>query len=119
MLSEQTREREAKLKALLTELSNEAIDECQCEAIAERFKNIYSGGFRHRYSVFHPLLQEIMNSSDADQGVSEFLTNNLNAISAYIENKYINNGQGDHTKIYRPIFKLCDHINLGSGLQKI
>lgn len=112
MLSEQTREREAKLKALLTELSNEAIDECQCEAIAERFKNIYSGGFRHRYSVFHPLLQEIMNSSDADQGVSEFLTNNLNAISAYIENKYINNGQGDHTKIYRPIFKLCDHINL-------
>lgn len=80
MLSEQTREREAKLKALLTELSNEAIDECQCEAIAERFKNIYSGGFRHRYSVFHPLLQEIMNSSDADQGVSEFLTNNLNAI---------------------------------------
>lgn len=112
MLSEQTREREAALVNLLKELSNGAIDECQCEAIAERFKNIYSGGFRHRYSVFHPLLQEIMASSDAEQGVSEFLTYNLNVISAYIENKYINNGQGEHTKIYRPIYKLCDHINL-------
>lgn len=62
--------------------------------------------------MFHPLLQEIMASSDAEQGVSEFLTVNLNTISAYIENKYINNGQGEHTKIYRPIYKLCDHINL-------
>lgn len=112
MLSEQTREREAALVNLLKELSNGAIDECQCEAIAERFKNIYSGGFRHRYSVFHPLLQEIMDSSDAEQGVSEFLTYNLNAISAYIENKYINNGKSEDTKIYRPIYKLCDHINL-------
>lgn len=112
MLSEQTREREAALVNLLKELSNGAIDECQCEAIAERFKNIYSGGFRHRYSVFHPLLQEIMACSDAEQGVSEFLTYNLNVISAYIENKYINNGQSEDTKIYRPIYKLCDHINL-------
>lgn len=112
MLSEQTREREAALVNLLKELSNEAIDEYQCEEIAERFKNIYSGGFRHRYSVFHPLLQEIMDSSDADQGVSEFLTVNLNTLSAYIENEYISDGQGDHSKIYRPIYKLCDHINL-------
>lgn len=112
MLSEQTREREAKLINLLKELSNEAIDEGKYEEITSRFADIYKGGFRHRYSVFHPLLQEIMASSDVDQGVSEFLTNNLNAISAYIENKYINNGQGEHTKIYRPIFKLCDHINL-------
>ncbi len=112
MLSKETREREIKLNNLLRELSNEAIDESQCEEIANRFKDIYRGGFRHRYSVFHPLLQEIMDSSDADQGVSEFLTVNLNTLSAYIENKYINNGQGEHTKIYRPIYKLCDHINL-------
>lgn len=112
MLSEQTRERENQLKDLIRELSNKAIDEESCEEITRRFAAIYEGGFRHRYSVFHPLLQEIMASSDAEQGVSEFLTVNLNTISAYIENKYINNGQGEHTKIYRPIYKLCDHINL-------
>lgn len=112
MLSEQTREREAKLIDLLKELSNEAIDENKCEEISNRFKEIYRGGFRHRYSVFHPLLQEIMASSDAEQGVAEFLIYNLNVISAYIENKYIANGQSEDTKIYRPIYKLCDHINL-------
>ena len=112
MLSEQTRERETQLKNLLRELSNEAIDEEKCEAITSRFAAIYEGGFRHRYSVFHPLLQEIIASSDAEQGVSEFLTVNLNTISKYIENRYINDGQGEHSKIYRPIFKLCDHINL-------
>lgn len=112
MLSEQTRARETKLVALLRELSNEAIDDEKCEEVTRRFVDIYNGGFRHRYSLFHPLLQEIIKSSDADHGVSEFLTYNLNVISAYIENKYINNGQGEHTKIYRPIYKLCDHINL-------
>ena len=54
MLSKETREREIKLNNLLRELSNEAIDESQCEEIANRFKDIYRGGFRHRYSVFHP-----------------------------------------------------------------
>lgn len=112
MLSEQTRARETKLIALLRELSNEAIDDEKCEALTHRFVDIYDGGFRHRYSVLHPLLQEIMDSSDADQGVSEFLTVNLNTLSAYIENKYISDGQGEHSKIYWPIYKLCDHINL-------
>ena len=112
MLSEQTRARETKLIALLRELSNEAIDDEKCEELTHRFVDIYDGGFRHRYSVLHPLLQEIMDSSDADQGVSEFLTVNLNTLSAYIENKYISDGQGEHSKIYWPIYKLCDHINL-------
>ncbi|MGO5029671.1 hypothetical protein [Candidatus Agathobaculum pullicola] len=40
MLSEQTREREAKLINLLKELSNEAIDEDQCEEMAHRFKEM-------------------------------------------------------------------------------
>ena len=112
MLSEQTREREAKLIDLLKELSNEAIDENRCEEISSRFREIYRGGFRHRYSAFHPMLSEIIASSDAEQGVAEFLIYNLNVISAYIENKYITNGQSEDTKIYRPIYKLCDHINL-------
>lgn len=112
MLSEQTRARETKLIALLRELSNDAIDDEKCEEITHRFVDIYDGGFRHRYSILHPLLQEIMASSDADQGVSEFLTVNLNTLSAYIENKYIRDGQGEHSKIYWPIYKLCDHINL-------
>lgn len=112
MLSEQTRERETKLIDLLKELSNEAIDENRCEEISNRFREIYRGGFRHRYSAFHPMLSEIIASSDAEQGVAEFLIYNLNVISAYIENKYITNGQSEDTKIYRPIYKLCDHINL-------
>lgn len=112
MTSEEIRERETKLTNLLRELSNEAIDARKCEEITRRFVGIYGGDFRHRYSVFHPLLQEIMISSDAEQGVSEFLTNNLNAVSVYIENKHIHDSTSDESKIYWQIYKLCDHINL-------
>ncbi len=111
MLADESKKRQEDLNNLLKELSKNVISEDSCESYTSKFLKIYSDGFRHSYSKFHLLLANMCNSESTEY-VPDFLIENLNLISKYIENKYIQNGLGDHTRLYHPIFKLYDHINL-------
>lgn len=115
MRSEDIRRHQNELNDLVRELSNTAIREEDCEAYLQKFAQIYRDGFHHQYSAFHPVLQQIMDSSAADYEVSEFLTANLNVISKYIadmEHTDMSLESTNHQSVNSAIYKLCDHINL-------
>lgn len=100
--------RQSKLNCLLEELSLSVIADDQCADYTNQLTAIYSNNFRHNYSAFFPIMLNIDNSKEYS---SEYLLTNLSNISKYIEQ--INSSENSQDgNIYRPILKLCDHINL-------
>ena len=111
MLAAESKKRQEQLNGLLEELSKKVITEDSCDEYITKFRGIYSNRFRHSYSKLHLLLVKMSNFED-EKLVPEFLITNLNLISKHIEDKYVEKGTGDHTRLYPSILKLCDHINL-------
>ena len=75
MLIEEQRRRQDLLKARILELAKESLDESEIRKEVLRLLDIYSGGFRHSYADFFPIISEI---SQNEQIYSlDFLTNNL------------------------------------------
>lgn len=112
MLIEEQRRRQDLLKARILELAKESLDESEIRKEVLRLLDIYSGGFRHSYADFFPIISEI--SQNEQIYALDFLTNNLSCICKCIEDDF-ESGKNEFTEIHSQINKLCDHLNLEIG----
>lgn len=109
MLLDETRRRQNELNQLLKEMALSCMDENEICTTATKLKNLYTGGFRHKYSEFFPLIAEI--SKDDNEYELDFLSNNLRDACSFVEKNYLD-GDQEFTTLYRPLSKISDHLNL-------
>ena len=114
MFPEESRGRQAKLGDLIYELSKGLLgsNENQVKRFLNRLKEIYKDDFKHKYSDFFPILMEIYK--DDNEYNIDYLSNNLNMLEAYLEDKYLA-GIKEYDDIRAQFTKLCDHLNLQIG----
>ena len=111
MLYEEVQKRQQQLTNLLFDMAESMKSEDEITIICANLCEIYNDGFRHVYSEFFSL---IITIADKDEYNLEYLSNNLNSIRVFVEKNYTN-GNNKFRILYRPIMKLCDHINLEIG----
>ena len=108
MLLEQKKECDEKLCQYIKELANNSLDTIELKKYAYKLRNLYAQGFRHSYSLFFPIITEI--GEDTVSNV-EFLANNLEQIKNIVEKDNLKDDK-EFKKLYSPLLKLTDHINL-------
>lgn len=112
MLYEELQKRQKQLNELLFDMAKSMKSDDDITIITVKLKNIYDSGFRHVYSEFFSL---IITISEEDNEYSlEYLSNNLEAIRVFVEENYIS-GNKQFKLLYKPVMKLCDHVNLEIG----
>lgn len=112
MLQKESLQRQRKLSSLLYEMASSCMADEQLRSAAIKLKTLYTDDFRHNYSQFFPMIVEI---SQEDNNYSlEYLSINLDAVRAIVEESYLN-GEQEFTALYSPLSKLSDHINLEIG----
>ena len=78
------------------------------ESVSKRFENIYSNGFRHRYSEIACMIGEITEDPSQDNHESlDGLGVNLQVLEEYIRTHIEYDDE-----VYRGVYKLRDHVNL-------
>lgn len=107
MAATDTRDKQVSLNEIIKDLSKEMIDNRKLIMYLDELKNIYDGEFKHRYSEFYPIIIDIFK--DDNEMNSDYLTNNLYEISAYLEQENLN---VEYVRVKKPFTKLCDHLNL-------
>ncbi|WP_143436019.1 hypothetical protein [Intestinibacillus massiliensis] len=112
MLSSESRVRQEKLKACLYRLALYDFGEDKIPQMVSELKDLYSDGFRHSYAEFFPIVLDI--SKPENEYNADVLAEHLAQISQYIEQDYIT-GDKEFTRLYLPLLKLCDHLNLEIG----
>lgn len=108
MLLEQKKECDEKLCQYIKELANNSLDTIELKKYAYKLRDLYAQGFRHSYSLFFPIITEI--GEDTVSNV-EFLANNLEQIKNIVEKDNLKDDK-EFEKLYSPLLKLTDHINL-------
>lgn len=106
MLPKEIHERQRKLKEYIKELAAVSIEEKDVKIWINKFEMLYGDGFRHNYSDFFPIAQDVSNN-----GNSEFLSNNIEVIRSAIE-KNIESGESTNRELYDKFSRLSEHINL-------
>ena len=89
-------------------LANNSLDTIELKKYAYKLRDLYAQGFRHSYSLFFPIITEI--GEDTVSNV-EFLANNLEQIKNIVEKDNLKDDK-EFEKLYSPLLKLTDHINL-------
>lgn len=110
MLPKEIHARQRDLTGYIKELAKISIEESDVDVWINRFELIYGDNFRHNYSDFFPILQDIYDES-SDSGNSEFLSNNIEMIRNKIE-KRIESGESTNQGLYNKFTRLSEHINL-------
>ncbi len=109
VLREEARQRQKTLNDYLYQMSREFKSEEQIREIALQLKCIYADGFRHRYAEFFAVIVEI--SKEDSNCELDCLSDNLERMRDVIERDYVEGGT-EFKKLYPPLTKLIDHINL-------
>lgn len=112
MLIEESKRRQNELKKQLRKMAMECMEDVEIRKMAITFKSLYSEGFRHNYSEFFPFILEL--SKDESGYSLDYLSNNLEALRALVEDDYIK-GEKEFKGLYMPLSKLSDHLNLEIG----
>ena len=112
MLAKERERRQTELENSIKELAEKVLDDAGVRNISLKLLDIYSGGFRHSYSGFFPLILEF--SKDDNPYNLDYLSNNLESVRDYVEKDYVS-GEQEFKGIYDQLFKLCDHLNLEIG----
>lgn len=111
MLRDESERRQEQLEKYLYELADKCLDESQIKEKAEQLKGLYTDGFRHHYSKFFPLIDNIAKNENNEENNLDYLSNNLQEISKFIEDDSFN-GNKTLKSLYLPLLKLTDHLNL-------
>ncbi len=111
MLQEESEKRQKQLENYLCELAEKYLNETQIKEKAEQLKELYSDGFRHHYSKFFPLIDNIAKNENNEENNLDYLSNNLQEINKVVEDDFFN-GDKVLKSLYRPLLKLTDHLNL-------
>lgn len=82
------------------------IVEPELSAMASKFIDVYSDGFRHNYSKFFSTIQKIYEAGKID-----YLSENISILSQEIA-KDLENGRNVFNNIHQNLVKLCDHLSL-------
>lgn len=112
MLAADSNARQEQLKQCLYRLASQSFDSSETQSVVEELKNLYTGGFRHSYAEFFPIIVEM--SKDCNAYSTDILALHLTEISQFIEKDFVV-GDREYTRLYRPVLKLCDHLNLEIG----
>ena len=112
MLIEESRRRQAKLVEHLKQMASNCMEGEDIREKALKFKALYTGGFRHNYNEFFPLIVEFSKEDNAYD--LDFLSNNLQEMRNMVERDYID-GEKEFRGLYLPLTKLSDHLNLEIG----
>lgn len=107
MKLEDIESKQQRLMNLLKDMAAEIKRKDELERVFCELKQIYSGGFRHRYADFFPFVVNL----DKEKSDFDSLTTNLIALQELSQEKLVN-GEEDIECVSNAIFKLCDHINL-------
>lgn len=115
MFPEETRGRQDRLNKIIYELSEIVLnneDDKVIQQYLERLKSIYTDNFKHKYSLFFPVLLEIYREDNKFN--IDYLSYNLNVIEVYLEDEY-SKGKKEYLEMYAQFTKLCDHLSLQIG----
>ncbi len=108
MLLEQRNKCDETLCKYIKELASESLNEEEIKKYAYLLKDLYTLEYRHSYSLFFPIITEI--EKDKSSSV-EYLTSNLETLKGIVERDKLKDDK-EFEKLYLPLFKLIDHINL-------
>lgn len=104
-------QKQQKLEKIIRNISTKFPEnDKEIEYIISELQEIYSGEYRHDYSVFFPLLYDL-GTNDSKSSI-EMLQYSLIAIKDFIDKSHINNEDGSYEPEYKKIIKLIDHLNL-------
>lgn len=112
MLIEESKRRQEQLKKILLDMASSCMDDKKIREKAINLRTLYTGGFRHSYADFFPLIVDI--SKEETTYSLDYLSNNLIALRELVESSYIE-GEKEFSALYQPLTKLIDHINLEIG----
>lgn len=99
-----------KLTELIQEWSTVDLISDKEEQYINDLMKIYDGEYRHDYSIFFPILNQIYQEKD-DSSIPT-LTQNIGFLRQYVDEKYCDESTGAYDKSVRQIVKLLDHLNL-------
>lgn len=111
MTTQEADKKQSLLLEELRELSLSIKSEMGIADAYDKLSNIYSGGFRHRYADFFPLVVEIGKSSEIEMDF-DCLTTNLFALLNYAVERQESENKTEVKELANSIGKLCDHLNL-------
>lgn len=103
------REKQERLRTIIKSLSTDNWHEDKAKEYLERLRTIYSQNYRHDYSIFFPLLNEMQNSNEFDL---QILIQNIGYLRDYIDQNFCNSGGSYDSDDIKQIVKLLDHLNL-------
>ncbi len=109
MPTESHQEKQHALEQCVKDMACRMYDETGIGALACKLQEIYEGEFRHNYSPFFPLIQELSENKGGSS--TEFLSNNLVALSHYVQDNHADTSE-KYAYFQKQINKLCDHLNL-------
>lgn len=110
MFPDETRHRQERLnKEILLLASNMLDKEKEALGVISKLQLIYRDGFRHSYSDFFPIIDDIFREENNCN--VEYLSNNLETIRNILEMDF-SDGTKKYDDIYDQFTKLCDHLNL-------
>ncbi len=110
ILLEQQTELDKRLCGYIKELAKKSFDSRDIKKYALLLRDLYTTqDYRHSYSQFFPIISEI--HKDKTSSV-EYLMSNLEALKAVVETDNLENTGKEFGKLYIPLRKLSDHINL-------
>lgn len=113
MLLEETKRRQELLKEYIWELAVKCLENHEIREYAFKLKELYSGGFRHSYSEFFPIIVDIAKEENYNL---EFLSSNIEELKNILEQDYTKEDKNKEFKgLYKPLVKLGDHLNLEIG----
>lgn len=108
MLLEQRNRCDETLCQYIKELASKSLNEEEVKRYAYKLRDLYTLEYRHSYSLFFPIITEI--EKDKSSSV-EYLTSNLATLKEIVEHDKLKDNK-EFEKLYLPLFKLTDHINL-------
>lgn len=106
-------EKQKKLENIIRDISTIfPKNEQEIKNIISELQEIYSGEYRHDYSIFFPLLYDL--GTDDSKSSIDTLQYSLFTIKGFIDKNYMNTKDGSYNSEYKRIIKLIDHLNLES-----
>lgn len=107
--------RSHKVSQLLSDLSGQHIDDSKLGPYAESFRDIYSDGYRQRYSEILDMLEDITSDIDAavelgegPEDCLEVVSSNLMVLRKFLSENIETYGEST----YSGVFKLSDHVDI-------
>lgn len=112
MLLQESLRRQSELVNLLHQMAVTCMNEDEIHSVVIKFQTLYSNNFRHSYAQFFAMIVE-MSQPDNEYNL-EYLSTNLEAARALVEESHLRD-ENEYSKLYKPLLKLSDHLNLEIG----